>query len=80
MLQHQSLGYNIKKILFMIMIISQDSTLIEGAQSIEYVDMVIQESLRMYPAAPMYGYAKKKGKNNFFNIIEQQEKLPEILK
>ena len=26
----------------------------EAAQSIEYVDMVVQESLRMYPAAPMY--------------------------
>ena len=47
----------------MLMIISsklQGSTLFEGAQSIEYVDMIVQESLRMYPAAPMYGYAKKK--------------------
>ena len=26
----------------------------EAAQSIVYVDMVVQESLRMYPAAPMY--------------------------
>ena len=32
----------------------QGSTLFEVAQSVEYVDMVVQESLRMYPAAPMY--------------------------
>lgn len=37
------------------------STLFEVAQSVEYVDMVVQESLRMYPAAPIA--ARKTAKN-----------------
>lgn len=37
------------------------STLFEAAQSIEYVDMVVQESLRMYPAAPIA--ARKTARN-----------------
>lgn len=38
----------------------------EAAQSIAYVDMVIQESLRMYPAAPMYAMHKMKNKLPIF--------------
>ncbi len=32
--------------------IVQESTLYEASQDIEYLDMVLNESLRMYPPAP----------------------------
>lgn len=54
----------------------------EAAQSIAYVDMVVQESIRMYPAAPMYALltCTKTATTDFSFTIEQQEKLLEILK
>ena len=40
----------------------QDVSAYEAAQDLDYVDMVLHESLRLHPPAPMYALAMSTGR------------------